>query len=380
MVRVGLCWDTASTGALSPSIHCSGRTGVPSLCYLWPGDTGPGTTATSVCRGHGEGTATARPRLPPVPRGHAPTAPCTSPSQHGDPQPPPPVPAGCHRAHIRPPLLPPSSLPVLPFCNWERGRLAGSRGRAPGSRGQAIVLRRRRARESCCSRMNPAGAAISWCVSSIFRKKQTKFFLNQLRLLRDNNALYMVPYLQSPALNKLRNEWRAAWKPCLDLRRARWPPSSPQNTLNSAPGTSCGKVPRAGAPPSHPTGALGSHRHPRVLGQSGGARVCPRHPVPAAWHRHSAEIRPRSCLPNAHQHGAAADDAPGHPPCPCCRLAGGGWTLPQFPWLRAINPSSLYLQNPYTCGARPRRPKKRGAGSGWAPWHCRGSGQGAGGC
>lgn len=26
------------------------------------------------------------------------------------------------------------------------------------------------------------------------KKNQTKFFLNQLRLLRDNNVLYMVPY------------------------------------------------------------------------------------------------------------------------------------------------------------------------------------------
>lgn len=97
-------------------------------------------------------------------------------------------------------------LPALPFCNWERGRLARSWGLAPGSWGQAIVLRRQLVRESWCSRMNPAGAAISWCASSILKKKQTnkkeshkktphkQKFLNQLRLLRDNNVLYMVPY------------------------------------------------------------------------------------------------------------------------------------------------------------------------------------------
>lgn len=108
------------------------------------------------------------PHLPaPCPDGARPS----QPAWHGpvtSPSPASPIPGSA--SHPPPPLsLPP--LPVLPFCKWEQGWLAGSWGRAPRSRGQAIVLRRRVARESWCSRMNPAGAAISWCVSSIFRKK-----------------------------------------------------------------------------------------------------------------------------------------------------------------------------------------------------------------
>lgn len=98
-----------------------------------------------------------------------------------------------HRQHRHPRVcvLPPAAS----WCSLHSHFVTGSRPCSPGAGTGAGAKPLCCAADSCgksgCSRMNPAGAAVSWCISSIFRKKLNKILLKLVKVAkRQQCALY----------------------------------------------------------------------------------------------------------------------------------------------------------------------------------------------